>query len=120
MTQQPYETFENLRKQTIYHLGKTDYSSADAIRDEMINEAIREIYNRWPFIWSRVSETLTMASNKSLLDASYNPIFPFVKVEDTDENQYKKVNPREENQNSSSNIYWIDYSTSDSLSRTTS
>lgn len=112
MTQQPYTTFENLRKQTIYHLGKTDYSSSDSIRDEMINEAISEIYNRWPFMWSRASETLTMSSNASLLDSSFNNVHPIIKVEDSNENLYTRINPRDKNQTDSLYIYWIDFDSS--------
>jgi hypothetical protein len=113
--------YSTLKKYTAYLMGETDYatSTGNEIRNESINMARSELYNEYPFIWTRSAETLTLSSGVSDLNSAYNPIFGLERVEDSDGNKYKRIHPSEQSNydGDTDYYYWIDYNTSTSKYR---
>jgi hypothetical protein len=68
-------TFLQLKNATANQLGKSDGGTANTIRDNHINDVVRnEIADAYPFSWARVSTTLSIdTAGQSDLPADYNP-----------------------------------------------
>ena len=71
-------TYLELKNATANQLGKSDGGSANTIRDNHINDVIRnEIADSYPFSWLRKSGSLSLdSSGQADLAADYNPVHP--------------------------------------------
>lgn len=58
--------------------GEDTSSSADAKGKRQINQAIRDILNKYPFSWNIATTTLTLSSGTASLPATYNPLWHLV------------------------------------------
>jgi len=107
-------TFQELKKITVGYRNKTDYTSVDVVRDEMVNLARKEIYNTYPFRWSRASTTLSLSSNKADLPSDYNPIFGIHYAKDENDNVYTQIDPNQQHDYTDTDdyVFWIDYDSS--------
>lgn len=69
-------TYTTLKRMVANHLGKTDHTTANTIRDNAINDAYTQICQEYPFSWLLIPGTdLTLSSNEADLASDYNPSF---------------------------------------------
>ncbi len=66
-------TYANLKQMVANHLGKTNDSTAVTLRDNAINDALRQIYQEGRWSWLLTSTSTALSSSSFDLPADYNP-----------------------------------------------
>lgn len=97
-------------------------ASTDAVRDNMINYAQGDVYDRYPFSWLLKTTTITLASGVASLPADYNPKFMLkdariVNASTGDDDIFQQIMPEERDDFGTDSedrlICWITYKSSD-------
>lgn len=88
-------TLLDIKKGVSTQLGKTDYATANTVRDAQINVARREFYTAAKWSWAKKTATLTFSSGSAAFPSNYDPTFDIGEIysySGTDKTTYTEVN----------------------------